>query len=76
MPTNALWQIDPDSKKKFEAALKNSGPDQREWPALRRDAEQLALMRFGQGAQAVPFKRRALDPSFYVITVITWKRSP
>ncbi|MEO7998542.1 MAG: SNF2-related protein, partial [Gemmatimonadaceae bacterium] len=44
MTTNALWQIDPDSKNKFEAALKSAGPPQREWAALRRDAEQLALM--------------------------------
>lgn len=44
MPTSALWQIDPESRKKFEAALKSAGPRQREWAALRRDAEQLALM--------------------------------
>lgn len=42
--STALWQIDRESQQRFEQALLNTDSRQVEWAALRRDAEQLALM--------------------------------
>ncbi|MEP6779872.1 MAG: DEAD/DEAH box helicase [Gemmatimonadaceae bacterium] len=42
--SSVIWQIDEESKKKFQQSLSSPDDRQREWATLRRDAERLALM--------------------------------